>query len=284
MDKPINKKILIIVATIVIIIAVSCLTVFVLKNITSKKSSTASKTDTKTLSADEVIKAFKITSLSDKSYSKQDKAAALLQYKSDKEDFGVSLPLNTSIIYSTSDADNNDDTSEVQSQLTSFMKDNGLNPDNTTIYNNNKTLSYKTYSNSTTVCQMLSNNDPATSNQSHFHQFTCITKISIADQYNSVKKLLSVEGTLKIPDDYMLAFIVNNSKNNIKYSILNLDSKTKHQGLLFAAIDDKWEYLGDLMGGGKQYATEKYSITPELQAKINDAKYKGFLKESLVKG
>lgn len=279
----INKKILIAIMTVVIIIVVSIITIFLLKAITSKKT-TVETTLNKTLSADEVIESFKITKLSEKDYIKLNDSPAILQYKSSAETIGVNLSIKSSIMYTTNNTKNSKDTPEVQSQTTTFMKNSGFEADDTTIYNNNKTMAYKTFSSSHAVCQLVSTDEPVVSSQSHFHQLSCVSKKSITDQYDAIKKLLSTIGSPAKPSDYMLAFVISNSKDNIKYSILSLNSKTKHQNLLFASVDDNWEYLGDLLGGGKQYATEKYSITPELQVKINDAKYKGFLKESLVKG
>lgn len=280
MKNPISKRNIIIITAIILVVFISTITVFILKT-TNKKE--ISNTNSKVLSAEEVLKSFKIKKLSGDDYKKQTDTQSMLQYKSSNETLGVNVDTKTSTIYSTSNSKNSKDTSEVQTEATKFMKDNGFSTSETKIRNADLLMQYKTYENDATVCQFISTDTPASDSQSHFHQLSCVSKKSISDQYNAIKKLLSIKDSPKSPSDYMLATVINNSKDNIKYSILSLNSSSSHQSLLYAAIDDNWEYLGDTLAGGQENATAKGSITPELQAKINDAKYKGFLKENIAK-
>lgn len=284
MIKP-SKRIVNVVMAIILVVFVSIFTVFLLKKIIVKKTANGSDNSASVLSAAEILKSFKIVALdSANKYSSQINANSLLQYKSDSEKLGISLATDESMLYSTTDSDKAKDTTDIQSQTAVFMKKAGLKIADTTIYNPNKNLKYATYVNDNAVCQLMSSDEAISAGQSHTHQLTCVDKKAIDGQYSDVEKLLAIGDSDKLVSGYAQTLITANSKDNIKYSILNLNSTGKSQRLLYAAVDDKWEYLGDLLGGGKKYATEKGSIAPELQAKINDAKYKGFLKASLAEG
>lgn len=282
MKKP-PKKIVIVIAAVMAVILVSVLTVFLLKQTVVKKEATTNGSSTAVSSASDILKNFKISGLDSSSkYSSQTDSASILQYKLDTEVLGISLATNKSTLFVTIDPSKAKDTADIQSQTTSFMEKKGLAVINTTIYNPNKALKYMTYADDTAVCQLMSTDEAISTGQSHLQQLTCVDKKTISDQYNSIKKLLAIGDASRQVAGYAQALITENSKDNIKYSILSLNATGKSQRLLFASVNDKWEYLGDLLGGGKQYATEKGSITPELQAKINNVKYKGFLKASLA--
>ena len=270
----------IIIATIGIILLISSLTIFILK-IVMPRDNLSKKANTE-LSAAETLKTFKISSLSNNEYTKQNDTSALLKYKLDKETFGISISTKNTILFSTTKVSKEKDTTIVQTQTTDFMDKRGLIVSKPKIYNPSKELKYKTFENTKTVCQLLSTDKTVSSGQSHFHQLSCIDKSDISNQYASIKKLLTKDKTPQVGSSFVQALVITNSKNNIKYSILNLNSDTKRQRLLFASVDEKWEYLGDLIGGGEKYANEKNSITPELQTKINNSKYKGFLAENLI--
>jgi len=276
------KKITIVITAIVAVSLVSLSTVFLLKNLITKKDSSNNKTSSVVLLAKDVLKSFKIPGLSNDKYTKLTSAKGLLQYKTDSEIFGISLSTNKSIISSTTSSNKSTDTPAIQTQVTSYMKDKGLAETNSTIYNSNKALVYKTFKNDNVICQLMSNDGPILTGQSHSHQLTCVDSKEISDQYISIKKLLATDNAPKLTASPSQVLVVTNSKDNIRYSILNFSSKSKQQRLLFATVDEKWEYLGDLIDGGKQYTTGKSSITPELQTKIDDVKYKGFLRNNVA--
>lgn len=247
-----------------------------------KKDSAVTPKPLPVLSADETLKSFRIDALSNDNYKKQENASYILSYKIDKESFGVNILTNKSTLFSTTKNDNANDTEAVQSQTVKSMKNKGLTETNTNTNTSNKTLKYKTFKNDKTICQLMSTNEQITTGKSHIHQLACIDTKTISDQYISIKTFLAVNNSPKIKSEPTQILLSTDSKDNIKYSILNLSSKTTRQKLLYAAVNDNWEYLGDLIGGGKQYATEKNSITPELKTKINDVKYKGFLKANVL--
>jgi len=276
------KKITIVITAIVAVSLISLSTVFLLKNLITKKDSSSTKTASVVLSANDLLKSFKVSGLSNDKYTKLTSVTGLLQYKTGSELYGISLSTNKSIIASTTSPDKSTDTPAIQSQVALYMKDKGLTESNSDIYNSNKSLVYKTFKNDNIICQLMSNDGPILTGQSHSHQLTCVDNKEITDQYNSIKKMLATSNAPKLTASPSQILVITNSKDNIRYSILNFSSKSKQQRLLFAAVDEKWEYLGDLIGGGKQYATGKSSITPELQTKIDNVKYKGFLKEKVA--
>lgn len=52
--------------------------------------------------------------------------------------------------------------------------------------------------------------------------------------------------------------------------------------LLFGTTHGATEYIADLSEGNEQYNNGKYTITPEVRAKISDPKYEGFLLQQLA--
>lgn len=274
----ISKKIKFSIGAVVFVVAVSITTVFLLKKFVGKAEPKPGQTAVN-IKAVDIIRKFNDNpprALSSDVYNQQLKTIATVNYKLIGHKYEVSLSTDNSVTMSLRDVDKHGDDAAIRMQVANFMDKLGLRTSDYDLYGAGKEFKYRTYVGKGVVCQSLANQD-----QASFYQLACVDQQDISKKYTEIDKYLAIYDK-KI--DFDQALIQSGSKDNLAYAIVSLNADKQHNKLLFAAVSDKWAYLGDLLAGGKQYSNGKFSITPDLQKRISDAKYKGYLDEVLAKG
>jgi len=270
-----TKKIIIAIIAIGIL-AITATSIVIFLRSTEDKTTTP----TDSISATAIITAYAepsaINGLSDISYKQQSNTPATIQYKLADKKYEISTPTNKSLLFYALDKAQTDDTVNIQDQTTKFMEQKNLqktsNPDSV----DTNYLQYTTFNSNNAVCQ-LTDSQPENQDTLRFHQLSCIDKTDIEDEYTAIESLLSIYRQNQQLTDFTQATKYTATEDNKDYSIINIAQNDKHLNLLFAAIDDNWAYLGDLAAGEPEYSNGKYSITPDLKAKIDDPIYNGFI-------
>lgn len=274
----ISKKMKFSVAAVIFVMAVSVATVFLLKKFVGKVEPEKNVAVVNIRSGGVIEEFINKTpgALAGDIYSRQSRVAATVNYKLVGYQYEVGLSTDNSVTMSLRDADKRGDDAAIRMQVANFMDRLGLKASDYSVYGSAKDLKYRTYVGKEVVCQSLTNQD-----QASFYQLACVDRRGISEKYAEIAKYLAIYDK-KI--DFDQALIQSGSKDNLAYAIVSLNSDKQHNKLLFAAVSGKWAYLGDLLAGGKQYSNGKFSITPDLQNRISDAKYDGYLNEVLTKG
>lgn len=284
MNKKFNNKIIFWSAAVLIVLFVACSTVLILKTIFSKQKA-INQSAGQVLDSAEIIKRFSekpVKSLSGDSYGRQMNLTATLKYRLDSKNYELLIESKDAMLFSI-DKSVLSDTKVVKGEVAGFMKSNGFSKVYYKPYGSDGDLEYSTYANSSTVCQF--SNTKSTSQVKFLSlAMVCLDKKVIQDKYVQVDKLLATDKKTKQLNDFSQALIQTESKGNLAYATISLNSNKSHRKLLFAATGNSWEYLGDLLAGGKQYSNGKYSITPELRQSIKNSKYGDFLSTVLAIG
>jgi hypothetical protein len=142
-------------------------------------------------------------------------------------------------------------------------------------------VAYTTYAGYKAVCQLEDDNPPTGSGMVRYHKLSCVDKTDITNEYTAIEKLLSIYRKSQSGIKFTKALRITKSDKNVAYSIAYLSNDTAQSTLLFAAVDDKWAYLGDLSAGDAKYSTGQYIITPELKTLISDPKYNGLIEQEI---
>lgn len=180
--------------------------------------------------------------------------------------------------YQQKDVAVTDNNETVMSNIDTFLANHNLKK--TEASNATKSV-YTVYDGEKTTCQLLAlpkmNDRPASLNVS------CVEKTVITNKYEAIDKLLALyenknSGQLK-PATVRTITVTEENKTLTTLDIYNTDNSAAT--LIFAAIDDTWEYIGQRplsTGTTESNPTGiNRTISSELAAKIADPKYEGFL-------
>jgi len=270
------KKIVINISIIIAITLIAIGTISILKNTTKKDIAVIKPESAKNIIASAAAQT-KISSLSAKLYGQQANSSATTGYKSSDYDYSVDIPTNNSVLFYAISESQENDTVSVRAQVNEFMYQNGLKKVDT----DNKPVdesSYDTiFDGEKAICQLTDSMPPNTKGTTSFHIITCIDVSQVNQEYATVEKLLEIYKKNNQINEFTKVSRYITSEDKVSYSILTIKTTGKSLRLLFASIDNNWEYLGNLSDSDPKYSSEKYNITPELQAKISDPKYNGFI-------
>jgi len=279
------KQLIILVGAFAVFLLALSVTVVILLNINKKlvKEVNDAVNSSKLYSAADAIKYFKgkelIKGLNSDTYIQQNNPQAIINYKDTKYSYSVNTLTDNSVLFSAKNG-KLDDTKTIQSQANEFMKQKGFKVDGYNPSSINDT-DYVTYSNNNTICQLSDSQPPTKEGSSSFHIMSCVDKAAITNEYKKIEDLLTIyKASEKVPSFNQIDRF-ENKEGNIAYDILSFDENDQHHKLLFASVDNIWEYLGDLGIGDPQYANAKYIITPEIKTKISDPKYGIFISSNL---
>ena len=222
-----------------------------------------------------------IRALSDNHYQEQTGAsyAASISYKADDQDYQASIPTDSHALFSAKAGYVKDDSKAIASQTASFMKSKGFAETSTSKQAAKGTPAYTTYVNSGTVCQLTSSPGSAPA----FYAFACADKAAVDNEYATIARLLTIYQSSHQLDDFTAAIRTSARDGNKSMSIIRLTSAHAHPALLFAAVDDKWEYLGNLSGDSAKDSNGKYTLSSSTKAAIENPKYGSFLINQLEK-
>jgi hypothetical protein len=273
-----HRKFFIIVISILLLALFSVATVFILKSIIPNKN------NSKAISASEVISSLNgstdISSLSSKLYQKQINNSSSINFELTGKSYSVSVQTKLSTLFFAVSKSQQNDNSLVQTQMTTLMNkyklEKSSSPDNST-----NDLAYTTFVSDKAVCQLEDTNPPANSGMLRSHKLSCADKTDIDSEYTAIEKLLAIHDKSQTAIKFTKALRITKTDKNVSYSTIYLSSDTSQSILLFAAVNDNWEYLGDLSAGDIKYSTGLYIITPEIKAKISDPKYNGLIVQEI---
>lgn len=262
----------------VVFILAAVVMVIVLKNITQKTSSI------KQSSASEIITNYStpktIAILSTSLYKKLPNMQASIQYKLDDKSYSVNVTTSKTIIFFGTDKSQKNDTTDVQTQTISFLKQKNITKINSTS-SVDKTIQYTNFANDTIVCQLTDANPPADTGIFQSHELACEDVSVIKLEYASVDSLLVIYKQTQKLTDFTQVVQDTASESNVSYSVLNITAGTNYYKLLFAAVDNKWSYIGDISISATKHTSSKYNVTPEILSKISNPKYRGFITKNI---
>lgn len=266
-------------------ILIGLTTVLVLRTIMPKKAAPASSSTATIATPTEIIAAYKapetIDALSDKQYSLQEGMSSMsanVYFRSDEQSYAVSTPTKDSLTYTAKDVKQPDDSQAVQAQTSDFMSHKGLNKVTTPAQKSYSTLTYTTYANDQTICQLTDERPSANSGLRPFHQLACVAKTAIGKEYVAIQKLLLLNDTTKqLKDFQQITRTVTTEGNKSFATLMAIDTSGKSSEFLFAAVDNDWEYIGDLSAHGDMSKNTKYTISPAIEKAISAPKYGDFL-------
>lgn len=278
------KLILMVCIAVLVLAGVGVGTVFLLKNIIPKKETASTVMN---ITADEVVGMYRvpgvINGLSDSLYDQQldDNTSVPVAYKLAGRAYSVSTQTLSNVLFYSKTTSPQDDTKAIQDQTAVFMRSKGYEKADSSVASDTGPARAR-YISKSAVCELTSSGLMTPKGSPASHQLACVENSAIDAEYMAVEKLLDLYGADKKPvfTEAVRSFA---SEGNKAYAILRLTTEQKPPVLLFASVDDKWAYLGNLSGGEGE-GNAKYVITPEIKAKISDSKYGSFLTRNLQGG
>lgn len=264
-----------------LVIAVSALTVFALVKIFPQDNSSS----TAVLSPADIIAKVKtngtISGL-DKDYTipKQSLVSVnTISYTADNS-YTIQAPSEVSVQFEQNDKQAPQNSTSVKAALDSFLTKKA-NLKKATSGTNALPL-MTVYDSDTTTCQVF--DMPPFGKSGAVLALACVKKSVINDQYASINKLLALYSGTKSDIASPVSIRTNTiTQKNMTLTMLDLyglKTKTGAVTLIFAAIDDKWEYIGQrLISATDATAIVDNSISSELKAKLADPRYNGFLQQ-----
>ena len=209
----------------------------------------------------------------DKYQIQQDATApSSIAYKADEQNYSVNVTTSHYALFYANSMTQPNNAGTVLAQTTSYLQSKGYQKAAVT-----PEASTATFTQLGAVCQLTS----APTSTPAYYLIACADKIDVQNEYAKVDNLLSIYKKNHQLDVYTRAISSTITSGNKSMTTVALTTAKQHPVLLFAAIDNKWDYLGDLGGGTAATSNGKYSITSELQAAIHDPKYGDFLTRNL---
>jgi hypothetical protein len=150
--------------------------------------------------------------------------------------------------------------------------------------NNATSQLFTLFDSSKTVCQLF--DLPPYNKNGALLTLACVKKSIINDQYTTINKLLALysgpQSSIANPTGVILRTTKEDNKTLSVTDIYGVKTDSGATSLIFAAINDKWEYIGQrAISNGDTLVNN--GISTELKAKLNDTdtKYQGFLKKNI---
>ncbi len=280
--KKILKRLLVFVLIVSVISATAFLTIIALRGNTKiKTDNTSDKTEPAETTISALLKTDNLNSLSPKVYLQQPSLNSTINYKLGSKAYAISVDTNQSLIYFSKSKSGPNDITIVQGQIDAFMKTRGISKSGYQPNSSNE-IKYILYETVKSVCQLSSSQPEPNSTAIKFHEISCINKTDIEKEYLAIENLLTVYKDTQKLGKFNQATRFTESEGSVSYSTVSLTTADKLMTLLFAKLDNKWSYLGDLSAGDKKYDNGKFIITTDIKEKIDDPKYKGFLIKKIL--
>lgn len=279
------KIVTIVAASIVVVGLVAVGTILTLKAISPKKVAVSSSAPHTVLSAGDILAAYQhphtIEALSGKAYGvMQDTTSqtmANISYKTPGQPYGIMTPAKNFVTYTAKSPSQPNATQSVQAETAAFMSQKGLSLVESAHQSTNSILTYTTYANDQTICQLSDSVPPAHSSLPASHQLACVSKTDIAKEYSAIKNLLALSPQAAQSNSPAQITRYTQSEGNKSFSTLSITDASGHPTtLLFGGVNDKWEYIGNLSDGSATKSA-KYSLSPAVKQAINNPKYGGFI-------
>jgi hypothetical protein len=171
-----------------------------------------------------------------------------------------------------------DDTKAIQDQTTTFLTKKGMTLQKTPDYSTT-TTAYTTLAGASAVCQ-LSTTTPA-NGTARTVNLGCNSQSEINKEYDFINTLLGLYTKADEKPTFTQASRNLVTSGNKSLSILQLTGGATPSSLLFAAIDNQWEYIAQLSTGASTTSNGKFVPSPELTTALNNPKYGDFLTKNI---
>jgi flagellar basal body-associated protein FliL len=280
----IAKRIIIVVLVVVALISVGIGVALLLKNIVGKatESRIPSSSDNQNIvptapSAASVIEGYTslgtIRAFAENYQVQQDTSApSSIMYKADDQRYAVNVTTSHYALFYASKAAQQNDAVTILTQTTNYMQGKGFKKAQVS-----SDPSTAVYTQLGAVCQLTS----APTSVPPYYLIACADKADVQKEYSKVEDLLALYKKSHQLDSFTKAISSTVTAGNKSMTTVALTTAHQHPVLLFAAVNDKWSYLGDLGGGTAATSNGKYSISTEIQSAIRDPRYGDFLTRNL---
>lgn len=285
-SKLILKRIGITLGVIIGVVAIGWGVVSLLKAFTPQVSSPEPSVG-RILKPAEVIEAFSqvgaVQALSADKYTLQlSQTSTTVIHKLASSSFAVATPTTLQVMYYSKTSQVGDDSEEVGKQTTAFMESAGYKKIENSGSAQSQNPRYTTYEAPLSLCQLTSSHPAPASNIPSYHRLVCIDKTEIQAEYEAVTPLLTLfKESGQASPNYNEVTRMSKTEGNKSFSILRLLGDDGSTSLLFAAVDNKWTYLGNLSGTEGSQTNGKYSISSELRRAMADPLYGDFLTKNI---
>lgn len=275
------KRTIAIIVGLLLVGAISAGAVLLLRGIAPKTSQDS--TQGATTSAVEIIKALRapgaIKSL--EKFTQQTNApdTARVIYKAEGRVYTTSTPAKESILFVAPTPDIQTDAATAEDDIANFIIQNGYERTENTGLATVSPPKYLTFKSPIGTCQLRSAPSVDTQQTVAFYEVTCVDSTAISQEYSNLEMLFSLYKEMSALPAFETASRSIAIEDNKSLSIVALNGDGTKKSLLFAAIDNNWEFIGDLSDSSAAESNGKYSISNEIRSKIDDARWEGFLKK-----
>lgn len=276
------KTVGIVVGVAALAVAIGIGVVALLKSIAPREEGPVAESK-KQLSAKEAVDAFGISGAiqglaSGYQQQKTESAAGSVVYKAEGKSYSVTATTPYLTLFTAKDT-SKDDVQLIRDEVTVFMSASGYKESVGQQASDGTGPFYTTYESNDSVCQLVSSGSASSGGAKPYHLLACVAKSTITDEYAMVERLTDLYAKKsKVP---AFAQVTRSEQHEGKKALsVLLLSGEKNVRLLFAAIDDKWEYIGNLSSGSKTNA--KFTVSAELETAIRNPKYGDFLTRNIL--
>ncbi len=277
-NSPRKKYIVAAILSVVAIVAIGYASTYIFEKVSPRSESQIASGAS--LSAKEVVTRFAevgaIASLSSEPYTQQisEGVSDSVIYKLPNRNYEINTPSLANVLY-YAPGKGPDDTALIQSQSTAFMESLAYKLEGEPVPTREGVV-VSTYTTNTSICQLTITQplEDSPDDVSRNRTFVCVDKAAVSKQYDELEERLALIETNK-PSDFTRAATSSVSEGNKSYSTIRLETTNTDPLLLFAAVDGKWEFIGDLSKGDAN--AEKYTVSPEIVSRMSAPKYGDFL-------
>lgn len=235
----------------------------------------------------EVIEAFAkegaINALDAQNFALQtSKDSASVIYKPASSNFAVvTLASNQALFYSKT-PQAADVSQEVGEQTAALLQTWGYQKIENVGSARTENPTYTTFETSLSICQLSSSKPIAGSAIPLYHKLACLDKAAVQAEYDTLTPLLTLfKESGQAAPAYDEVSRTTKTDGNKSLAILNLAGNSNTTSLLFAAVNNKWTYLGNLSNNEAGSSNGKYILSAELRRAIADPMYGDFLTKNL---
>lgn len=282
-NPPRLKRMAAIIVGLLLVGAIAAGVILLIRNMTPKTNNeSGSQTVTP---GSEVIKAVRIpgTIKSLEKYTQQTNAAdtARVIFKSDTHTYTISVPAKESVLFVAPTPDPQANVAATEEELERFIISQGYDKTDNTGQAATSPPKYFTFKSSAgAACQVMSSQPTEAQQMLAFYQIACVDSAAISGEYSSLEMLFSLYKKQGGMPAFTNATQTRTTEDNKSLSIVTLNGDGTKTSLLFAAIDNNWEFIGNVTGN-QAGSNGKFSISAETRSKIDDSRWGNFLKKNL---